>query len=84
MRPAWRRQMRMALKDQADMWTNSTDTALAMVGTLFLPLTFLAGVFGMNFVDQVAEASRSHALARFTAYCRRCFEVASALLAQAL
>jgi hypothetical protein len=41
--------MRTTLADVGAAQTTQTDTALSLVATMFLPLTFLAGVFGMNF-----------------------------------
>lgn len=44
--------MRTTLTDVGAAQTTQTDTALSLVATMFLPLTFLAGVFGMNFAYQ--------------------------------
>lgn len=42
-------EMRDSLTELGKIRANQTDTALSLVATVFLPLTFLAGVFGMNF-----------------------------------
>jgi hypothetical protein len=43
--------LRLFFPIQGEANATSTDTALAIVATIFLPLTFLVGVFGMNFHD---------------------------------
>ncbi|RYH12484.1 hypothetical protein EON65_38205 [archaeon] len=53
--------------------TTNTSTVLSLIATLFLPLTFLAGVFGMNFQEDggysIALLNYKHGPMVFTAMC---------------
>ena len=59
-----------------DIYLNSTSLrlnevmkALTIVSTIFLPLSFLAGVYGMNFVVQVPNYDSGYGIAFFWAVC---------------